>query len=69
MIKLWIFLEFMAKKKLDLDEVYFWHKSHCICWKHKGNGINGFVKSQFIWQQIPAQVFRVKISKSQKYKH
>ncbi len=66
MIKLWIFVDFAAKKKSDLDEVYFWPKSTGICWKRKRNE---FAKSQFIWQQIPAQVFRVKISKSNKYKH
>ncbi len=66
MVKLWIFLDFMAKKKLDLDEVYFWHKSTSTCWKRKETG---FAKLPWSRWRFPARVFRFEVSFSHKYKH
>ena len=35
MIKIWNLLEFLVKKKFDLEEVKFFHNSTCIYWKQK----------------------------------
>ena len=58
MVKLWIFVEFLVKKKLDLDDVYFGLDPSTFV----GNARETlFSKPQFVCQQILAQVFRVKI--------
>ncbi len=56
MVKLWIFVDCVAKKKSDWDEGYFWDKSLGICWKRKRNEL---AKQQFPRQKRFAKKVRI----------
>ena len=60
MIKLCIFVDFLAKKKIELEQLYFWHKSIKIWWERKGKRVSQTRKksitpdTDFMW--VPGRV-------------
>ena len=61
MVKLWIFVDFLVKKKMDLDDVYFGLSLSTFVGNERETII---AKLPWVCYSIPAQVCRVKIYKS-----